>query len=306
MYAVNGDTLIIHSPVVISEKIRLSPVEEAPYRKEVITAGTVQAIPTQFAYIASPFPGRIMKSFVRLGQKVSVNTPLFEITSPDFTTVQKEFYQARSEWELARKEMKRKEDLLHHGVGSQRELEEAANALSIAEHEYENAREAIRVFQTDPDDMKLGQPLVIRSPIAGEIIENDVITGQYITSEGDPVAVVADLSKVWITAQVKEKDIRFIHEEDEMDIHISALPGKSIKGKVFHIEDMVDEETRSIRVLSICDNRDQLLKLGMYATVHFIDEEENILVIPDKALLQDEYDSYVFVQLEENKFIKSR
>ncbi|MCD8260485.1 MAG: hypothetical protein LUD15_02490 [Bacteroides sp.] len=52
----NGDTLIIHSPVVISEKIRLSSVEETPYRKEVITAGTVQAIPTQYAYIASPFP----------------------------------------------------------------------------------------------------------------------------------------------------------------------------------------------------------------------------------------------------------
>lgn len=154
--------------------------------------------------------------------------------------------------------------------------------------------------------MVLGQSLVIRAPISGNVIETNIVTGQYISSDSDPVATVADLSKVWIVAQVKERDLRFIHEGDDMDIHISAYQDKIVKGKVFRMDEAVDEETRSIKVLSICDNSDGLLKLGMYATVHFLDKPTDCIVIPEKALLQDENNSFVFVQKGENQFVKTQ
>lgn len=304
-YTINGDTVSINDSSILRSKLKITAVEELPFAKEVITAGTIQPIPTQFAYIAPPFSGRVTKSYIKLGQKVSVNTPLFEIISPDFTTAQKEFFKSQSERDLARKDMKRKEDLIKNGVGSQKELEEAANTLRIAEKEYENAYAAIKLFQANPESMVLGQPLVVRSPITGNVIENNLVTGQFLNSDTEHVAIVADLSKVWITAQVKEKDIRFIHVGDEMDIHISALPEKSILGKVFHIDEAIDEETRSIKVLSVCDNEEGLLKLGMYATVHFLDKPYNAISIPEKALLQNENTSYVFVQSSPDTFIKT-
>lgn len=303
-YIVKGDTFYLQSDL-LSEKIRMAEVTTEPFVKEVITSGTVQAIPTQFAYIAPPFPGRVIKSHVRLGQRVGMNTPLFEIISPDFTSAQKDFYRAQSEHDLAQKDLKRKEDLIKNGVGSQKELEEARNVWSITEKEYENSIAALNVYQTDPHDMVLGQALIIRSPIPGDIIENRIVAGQYVNSDSEPVAVVADLSKVWVVAQVKERDIRFIHEGNDMDIQISAFPGKTVRGIVYHIDELVDEETRSIKVLSVCDNKEGLLKLGMYTTVHFLDKPADCMTVPEKALLQSDKDSYVFVQVAEKVFVRT-
>ncbi|MEA4808718.1 efflux RND transporter periplasmic adaptor subunit [Macellibacteroides fermentans] len=303
-YTINGDTVHIKDKSLL-DKIKISRVSFEPVVKEVITAGTVQAIPTQFVYIAPPFSGRIVKSHVKLGQNVKANTPLFEITSPDFTSAQKDFYQAQSERELAQKDLRRKQDLIKNGVGSQKELEEAQNVLNIAEKEYENAVSALKVYQTNPGNMVLGQALVIRAPISGNVIETNIVTGQYINSESNPVATVADLSKVWVVAQVKEKDIRFIHEGDEMDIYIPAYQDKTVKGTVFYIDKSVDEETRSIKVLSICNNYEELLKIGMYTTIHFLDKPTDCIVIPEKALLQDEKNSFVFIQKGETEFIKT-
>lgn len=303
-YTFRGDTVFLHSNL-LSNKIKIEEVSIEPFIKEVITSGTVQAIPTQFAYIAPPFSGRVVKSYVRLGQHVEVNTPLFEIISPDFTSAQKNFYQAQSERNLAQKNLLRKEDLIKNGVGSQKELEESQNILSIAEREYENSVAALRVYQTNPHNMVLGQALIIRSPISGNVIDNKIVAGQYINNDSEPAAVVADLSKVWVVAQVKEKDIRFIHVGDNMDIHISAFPEESIKGVVYHVDNAVDEETRSIKVLSVCDNKERFLKLGMFTTVHFLDKPADCITVSEKALLQNDNDSYVFVQKAENIFVRT-
>ena len=113
----------------------------------------------------------------------------------------------------------------------------------------------------NPAEMILGPPMIVRSPIPGEVIKDNIVTGQYLKDDTEPIAIVADLSKVWIAAQVKEKDIRFINEGSSLDIEISALPGTVIKGNVYHVEEEVDEETRSIQVLSVCDNLNGHLKL---------------------------------------------
>ncbi|SHF44614.1 efflux RND transporter periplasmic adaptor subunit [Dysgonomonas macrotermitis] len=304
-YQIKGDTVYVSGNNILASKIKLSDVEIESHSKEVITAGTVQPIPTQFAYIAPPFSGRIIKSYIKLGQTIKANTPLFEIISPDFTATQKDFFQARSSRELAQKELKRKKDLIKNGVGSQKELEEALSALQIAEKEYENSYAALLVYQINPENMVLGQSLTVRSPISGYIIENNIVTGQYIKDDSEPIAIVADLSQVWITAQVKEKDIRFIHEGDNIEMHMSAYPEKIISGKVFHIEEAVDEATRSIKVLSICENKEQLLKIGMYCTIHFLHKASDFIHIPETALLQGEKDSYIYTEIAANTYLRT-
>lgn len=303
-FVVKGDSVFIKNEDAVLSQIKLSEVGTAPYSKEVITAGIVQPIPTQFAYIAPPFAGRVVKSYIKIGQKVQASTPLFKIVSPDFTTAQKEFFQAKSEKDLAQNELKRKEDLLKNEVGSQKEMEEALSTLQIAEKEYENAYSALQIYHVNAENMTLGQPLIIRSPIVGEVIKNNIVTGQYIKDDSDPIAVIADLSQVWISAQVKEKDIRFIHADDDMDIYIAAYPEKSLKGKVFHVEEAVDEDTRAIKVLSFVDNKDGLLKIGMYTTVYFLNKPSDFIQIPETALLQGEKDSYVFVKKTPDLFLK--
>ena len=304
-YQFKGDTVVVSDQRLLSEKVKIDSVTVEPVAREVITAGTIQAIPTQYAYIAPPFAGRVVRSHIKLGEQVNQNTPLFEIISSDFTSAQKEFFQAESDRELARINLNRQKDLKENGVGSQKELDESKNALFLADKEYENAYTALQVYQTNPAQMKLGQPLVVRAPISGEVIQNNLVTGQYLSSESEHVAIIADLSKVWVVAQVKEKDIRYIHEGDKMDIHVSAHPEEPIKGEVYYIDGSIDIETRSIKVLSVCDNQEGQLKLGMYTTVHFTDQPTPHVVVPEKSILQGEESSFVFVKIRENTFVRT-
>lgn len=305
-YRIEGDTVRL-SGNSWSKKLRITEAEPVSYSKEIVTAGTVRPIPTRYAHIAPPFAGRVVKSYVHMGQKVKKGEPLFEIICPDFTAAQKDFFQAKSARDLARKDLRRKEDLIRNGVSSQKELEEAQNALLITEKDFENAQAALQVYQVeDFVSMSLGQPLVVRAPISGTLVENNIVNGQYLKDDSEPIAVVADLSEVWVSAQVKEKDIRFIGKGDSLDIEVSALPDYSIKGFVYHVEEAVDESTRSIRVISECRNDSERLKLGMYATVHFWGIPQDMVQVPETSLLQGIDGNFIYVQVAPDVFVSRR
>lgn len=303
-YIVHGDTVKVLQ-TNWAEKLTVDEVKLLPYSKKIITAGMVRPIPTLYASIASPFAGRVSQCYVHIGQNVEKGMRLFDITCPGFTSAQKEYFQTRSTLELAKKDLFRKKDLTLNGVSSQKELEEAQTALLIAEKDLENAEAALRVYQVENlDDMKLGQPLTVRAPITGHLIENNIVCGQYLKEEADPIAVVADLSHVWISAQVKEKDIRYITEGEKLSIEVSAYPGIHIEGRVFHIEESLDDTTRSIQVLSVCKNENEMLKLGMYVTACFNTEAVEMPIIPETALLQGVDSNYVFVEVSPSNYVR--
>ncbi|MEG2066537.1 MAG: efflux RND transporter periplasmic adaptor subunit [Tannerellaceae bacterium] len=299
-----GDTVQVdeHSP--IWGKLITEMVKRAPYRMEFTTSGVVKAIPANYAQIASPFAGRITKSFVRLGQKVAPGSPVFEISSPTFFETGKSYYQAKQEMELALKSLKREKDLVHNKVGIQKEMEEAEVNYELKKKEYENALASLKVYQIDPNGLVLGQPLIVRSPIAGEVVADHIVMGQYIKEDAEPVAVVANLAKVWFVANVKEKDLSLIQALDEVEIHLVAIPVQSFSGTIYHISEMLDEETRSVEVLIECDNTSRQMKPAMYGSVKLSDREAEVVRIPTSAILQEENSSYVLLSIGKNSFRK--
>lgn len=299
-----GDTITLPAGSALKNRIKINAVLSAPYSREVGTAGTVKAIPTQYTEIAPPFQGRVTKTYLRLGMKTQLETPLFEISSPDFIAAQKVFFQEKTQLQQAERTWKRQQDLMANGVGTQKDLEEAQTAYEVEKKEYENAVMGIRIFKVNPEQLSLGQPLVVRAPVAGEVIENKVVLGQFIKDDASSVATIADLSEVWIAGQVKEKDIRFIHNGDECTIEVVALPGVLLKGKVYHVNAVVAEETRSVAVLIAVPNTDHALKPGMYVTVKFMDHPVPTLLIPATALLQANDAPYVFVAATNGQFVK--
>ncbi|MBB6501070.1 efflux RND transporter periplasmic adaptor subunit [Pedobacter cryoconitis] len=305
-FTLKGDVITVseHSP--LKGKLKTITVQTEPYRQEMMTAGTVKAIPTQYAEIAPPFQGRVTKSFLKLGMKTTPETPLFEISSPDFIAAQKIFFQEKSQMQQAERTLKRQKDLMANGVGTQKDLEEAQTAYEVEKKEFENAVIGIKIFKANPEKLSLGQALTVHAPIHGEVIANKVVLGQFIKDDAASVATVADLSKVWIAGQVKEKDIRYIQEKDECEIEIAALPGKKIKGKVYHVNEVVDEETRSVQVLIECNNSDHALKPGMYVSVNFIDAPTSAILVPLKAILQMNDANFVFVVTNDGKYLKRK
>lgn len=299
-----GDTIHIHEKSPILSRLVIETVRLEPYRMVFTTSGIVKAIPSQYAEIASPFAGRITKSCVRLGQKVAPGSPIFEISSPSYFETGKAYYQAKQEMDLALKSLKREKDLMHNKVGIQKELEEAEVNYELKRKDYENAEAALKVFQIEPGELVLGQPLIVRSPIAGEVVTDRIVIGQYMKEDSEPVAVIANLNKVWVVAHVKEKDLGMIQTLDEVEIRLVALPQQPFTGKIYHISEMLDEDTRSVEVLIECDNQGRQMKPAMYGTVRLSDREAEMIRIPTSALLQEEENIYVLVALGANDYRK--
>jgi len=305
-YTWHGDTLCISDDAQLLRKLKIGTVHSEPFRMQTLTAGTVKAIPTQYAEIAPPFSGRVTRSYLSLGMKTNPETPLFEISSPDFISAQKIFFQERSQLEQAGKNLRRQQDLVANGVGTQKDLDEAQTAYEVEKSEYKNALIGITIFKANPDKLSLGQPYVVRATISGEVVNNKVVLGQFIKDDAASIATVAELSKIWIAAQVKEKDIRFVHQSDECGIAVAALPDKPIKGTVYHVSEIVDETTRSVEVFIEADNKDHALKPGMYVTVNFMHAPIPAILVPAKAILQMNESSFVFVETAQGRYVQRR
>jgi membrane fusion protein, heavy metal efflux system len=303
-YSIKGDTIIIPGTSNLKEKIKTTVVSATPYRHKRSASGIVKAIPNNYAQIASPFAGRILRSFVRLGQRVAVNAPIFEISAPSFFEAGKAYYQSKQEMQLAEKNLRRQQDLLKNGVGIQKDMEEADLVYERSKHDYENSIASLNVYHVNPAEMILGQPLIVRSPISGEVIADNIVIGQYVRDDAEPQALVAELSKVWVVGQLKEKDINSIHETDEVEIEAAGIPGLIMPGVVYHISEMLDETTRSVEVFIECANSGRNLKPGMYATVQFTEKADNSILIPASAVMQMEESSFVFVKSSGNSYSK--
>ena len=303
-YTLIGDTIIVEDESIISPRLIVGQAKDSLHQSEIFATGTVRAIPNFYAEIAPPFSGRVTKVHLKLGMKTVPGTPLFEMASPDFTEIQKSYLQAKSELSSAKANLDRQIDLFDHGVAAKRDVEEAQTHYDMQKQEYDNMASNLKLYGIEQDNFSLGQNLIVRSPIAGEVIVNDIVQGHYLREDDEPRAKIAQLNKVWVVGEVKEKDVNFISDLEEAKITLSAYPDRELTGQIFHIDEIVDESIRSVRVLIECDNSEGMLKPGMYVSVKFIDHEKSSLLVPLKSVLQFNDRSFVFVEVEKGKFMR--
>ncbi|RKE57466.1 efflux RND transporter periplasmic adaptor subunit [Sphingobacterium detergens] len=299
-----GDTLTINAHAPLLSKIKCTAVVQQPHQLTFSTAAMVKIIPNSYVEIPMPFAGRVVRSYVSLGQKVAVNTALFSISSSDYFDAQRTYLEAKQTYALAANVLKRQKDLLSHGVGTQKELEEAETNFAISKTTLNNATASLKIYDNNPAQVVLGQPLLVRSPIHGEILSNTIVLGQYNKEDAPALLRIAELSKVWVSAYIKEKDLGAIDQIRSVEVQIDNQPTKRLQGKIVHINQFVDEANRNIEVLVECDNKDRLLKPGMYVNTQFEQLAAASIFIPAKAVLQFNDKSFVWVQLAPHTFMR--
>jgi cobalt-zinc-cadmium efflux system membrane fusion protein len=299
-----GDTIYVAGNAAVNSKLKLHTLTRQAYSAGFTTTGVVKAMAGQMAGIAPPFDGRITQSFVSLGQRIAGGDPVFELHSPAFFEVVKSYYQALQARKMAESNLHRRQDLVANGVGAARELEEAETDYEMAFRDCESAEANLKMLHINPAEITPGQALSITSPIAGEVVQANMVIGQYVKSDDAPLAIIAELSSVWVAAQVKEQNINNVRPDDKVEIHTDTDTGHTIAGHVSHISELLDEETRSVQVLVTCQNKERLLKPGMFASVHFIHPPVPSMLIPSNALLQQDEDSYVLLQVDKGTYTR--
>ena len=280
---------------IILSNLKIGTVALEPFTEEFRTVGTVQAETGRYAEVGVPFDGRVLKSFVRLGQKVRAGQVLFEITSPEYLEISKSYLQSLKSYEKAKADYERKKELAEHGITSKRELEEAYTEAENARQDLVYAEATLRVYGTDPAVVKSGEAMKVVAPISGEVAMNNVTVGAYTKADSDALVTIANLDKVWVMALVKERFIGSVTEGATAEIVTEADPENVIEGEILNVGNIVDEQTRSVQVMISCDNSDLRLKHGMYVSVHMYTKTYDSVVLPSTAVFQGDNMSYVYV-----------
>lgn len=301
----DGDVVTVAESSPVLPRIETQAVSLTPYSARFSTSGVVRALPSAYAEIAVPFSGRIVKSYVRLGQQVGRGSALFEFVSPEYSETCRAYFDAVREAEQAEKAFARAKDLLDNRVGAVKDVEQARLDLDLKRQARADAEAALRVFNVDPSDVRMGEPLVVRSPIAGKVVADRIVMGQYVKEDADPQVIVADLAKVWVVANVKEKDMRLIERLRDVSISLAASPDEPVGGRICHVGDLLDEQTRSVEVIIECDNAGGRMKPNMYALVELTDEPADAVVIPTSAVMQQQESCYVFTVAGDRRYRKT-
>jgi len=152
------------------------------------------------------------------------------------------------------------------------------------------------------DESRQAQTAILfRSPVTGYVIDKQVVKGQHVTP-GQTLYKVADLSTVWVEADVYERDLPRVRVGGPATVTLDAYPGERFNGKVVFIYPFVGEQSRTLKVRFTFANRGTRLKPGMYANVELAAAAGNRLVVPTNALLDSGQEQVVFVALGDGYF----
>ncbi len=294
-----SDTVSVDPSSPVAGRLSLFEVTESPFLSELLTEGTAKAVTGRYAEVVLPFDGRITSSMVSQGQKVRAGQPLFEIYSPEFNNLVRDYWQARRTSERVSTEYSRKKVLYESGAISRRELDEIYNKKEDARHDMESAIATLKVYNADIDKVIVGQPVSILAPISGEVVICSIAPGEYVKAGDSSPITIANLDRMWVTASVREDCIGRVSADGRAEVFAPSGNGMPIEASIHNIGNLVDEQTRSIQVVLACDNASRRLKYGMSVSVHFVSEPHQELVVPSTAVLHKDQMDYVFVATPE-------
>ncbi len=281
------DVTLLDAGSPLLAKLHVDAVQRKEYRPRLVAPATIDADPSHLAKVAPPLTGQVRQLLVRQGEMVRKGQPLFVLDAPDLVTAQADYLRARAVKTQAEHALRRQQDLFDHLVAAKHELEEAQTDFDIAGEDLVRARKrlemlGINVSATHDADTA---PLTVTSPLAGQVLSVGTAPGEFRNDSTTPLLSIADLSHVWVSASIPERDIARVQVGQSARVQVAAFPESHYAGTVQTIENLLDPDTRSMKVRIQLDNSDLRLKPGMFATVTILGSAEPAIMVPTSALL---------------------
>jgi cobalt-zinc-cadmium efflux system membrane fusion protein len=307
-------------------QIRLGRVEARSFWDEKTAVGQITLNEDATTPVFTPYAGRVTRLFAKPGDTVTKGDPLFEIDSPDLVQAESTLIAAagtllktRSQLDLASRALARQRGLFEAKATAQKDLEQAEADHRAADSDFRSAsgalaaaQDAVRIFgKTDADinrikDQRRIDPVMpVSAPIGGTVVARKAGPGQYVQpSNSDPVYTIADLTKMWLIANVSELDIPFVHLGDEVAVKVAAYPQETFRARITNIGAGVDPTTRRITVRSEVEPKGYTLKPQMFATFRIItDAGQPTPAVPTTALTRDAERTLAWVQTGPRQFV---
>lgn len=293
--------------------IQLYTVEPVGFRQTVKAPGTVDFDNDAATAVVSPFTGPVTRILVALGQRVGKGQPLALVESADYAAAVGTYRKAVVAAANARRIANTDRDLAAHNGISEREAAQAATDAASAEADRNAALQSLVSMGVDRRTIAralAGSPSAglvgaIRAPVSGIVVEKQITPGQLLQAGTTPAFTVANLSQVWVLAQIDPSDLSAIGRGDPATIDPRDGTGP-FHGTVQNISASVDPDTRAIVARIVTPNPGDLLKKQMYVDVSIESGRvSNGLLVPVSAVLRDDENlPFVYVALADGSFAR--
>jgi cobalt-zinc-cadmium efflux system membrane fusion protein len=297
------------------QRIHLATIQPTQFHKTVDTTGTVDFDDDQATIILAPMSGPVSRLLVKLGEEVKAGQALAEVDSPDFATAISTYQKALSTAKITRQLAEQDQDLIaHHGI-SLRESEQAKIDATNAAADAEAALQQLVSLKVDSNTIKTiegGKMAVhaqgiIRSPISGSVVDRPITVGELLQAGTTPCFTVADLSRVWVMANLFGPDLGSVNVGDSAEILTGTASG-NFTGTVENVAAVMDPDTRAVAVRVVVENPGGALKNQMYVRVLIHSKTGTPgLMAPVSAILRDDENlPFVYLAQPDGSFARQR
>ena len=257
--------------------------------------------------VISQVSGPVARIVVVPGQHVKAGEAMLFASSPDYSQTRTNYLKAKDAYALAEKAYARAKDLYEHKAIAEQALEQAESAEVQAGGDLAAAQAALKVLGiTDPDAVVKAPPtfeVPVKSPISGEVVEQDVAAGQLLQTGATQCFMISDTSSVWVLVNVYQKDVPYVHAGDPVTIQTETYPDV-FHGRIAYVAASLDPATRTLQARIETANPGEKLKKDMYvvATVN-AGAIKNAIALPDASILRDnENQPFVYAETSSNQF----
>ncbi|HAZ61679.1 MAG TPA: efflux transporter periplasmic adaptor subunit [Gammaproteobacteria bacterium] len=302
------DAVTVEIAPTLLRQLRIESVGEGEVSEILRFPARVELNDHQVARIGATVTGRISGINAVLGQSVEKGALLATLHSTELGEAKADYLKALSQVNLHRLAVERGRRLLEADVIGSAEVLVRESELVEVQIGQNAAADRLRVLGMSNDDIqKLDRTHNIHSvspisaTLAGTVIARAVTLGQVV-QPADTLFTVADLSHVWVVAEVPEKEAWLVRKGEEAEVEIPALRGGPVRGPLIYVADVVNPETRTVTVRMDVANPNREIKPAMLATMLIRQEGSQHLVVPAEAVVRDNDRDHVFVQIEPQRF----
>ena len=298
------------------EHLRVVPVRRAIYSPTIETTGTVAFDGNLSTQVLAAISGPVVRILVEPGAEVRKGDLLAVVSSPDFSAAVSGFRKAQAAAVQAEKVAELNDALFKSDGIARREMEQSKVDALSASADRDAALQELRALGLDSatiEALRHDGPVgavqgAIRAPIDGTVVEKLITPGQLLQAGSTPCFTIADLSRVWVFANVFEADLANVAKGNRADITTAAAPERRFTGTADYVAALVDPATRATSVRLEVRNTDRILRRDMYVEVALHSSlSRSGLLVPVSAVLRDEDNlPFVFVESSPGVFARRR
>ncbi len=261
---------------------------------------------TQRIYPA--FAGRVGAIRADVGQAVAAGAVLAELTSPDFDAAQADTAKAQAGAALADKALARQRELFDLGIVARKDLEQAQADAASARAELARASAHTRMYG---GGARVGQALALKAGMGGVVVERNLNPGQELRPDqfgpsNPALFTITDPTRLWVLVDAREIDADALRPGARFTLRLAALPDIPFEAQVTASADVIDPQTRTIKVRGVVANPERRLKAEMLGTAVVERTHQRGVVLPASAVTLRGTQHWVVVQVQPGVFERRR